>query len=575
MNSQLKWKFILISIGILACVYGLIGVPQFPTSLAQVKQNLADRIKLGLDLKGGSHLVLQVQVDEAIGQHCDQAVDDLKKQLREKNILTPTGEIRREDDTHILVRNVDPNSSNVFQDLINSQFTDWAVTPAAGEMNGYLLTMKPSVVADIHSNTMDQSLETIARRINALGLTEPTIAFTGRGENEILVQLPGEGDPTRAKAVIQAGGQLQLQLLADDQTYPSEVAALAAHGGILPPDTVIVPGKASAGSQSQQVFYILDRVPIVTGQDLVNASEEPSTNYPGQYQVVFHLSTAAAARFGPFTETNIGKRMAIVLDNQVDSAPVINGRIEDSGVIEGNFTQDSAHDLALVLKAGALPASIKYLEERTVGPSLGADSIREGVRASVGSLIAVMIFLVIYYRLSGVNAVVALVLNLVILVAFMAYAGAVLTLPGIAGVILTIGMGVDSNVLVFERIREELRNGKAPASAVALGFDRAFLTIIDTHVTTMVSCAFLFLFGTGPVRGFAVTLVDRFDCQPVYFDLRFTGHFRFASVAHAAPGGTEHLVYPGTLHLHPNHGCLLGARRPGTNTRRTVSKKSG
>jgi len=506
MNSQLKWKFILIFISVLVCLYGLVGVPQFPTSFAQVKQNLANRIKLGLDLKGGSHLVLQVQVDEAVGQHCDQAVDDLKKQLRQKNILTLTGEIRRVDDTHVLVRNVDPNASSGFQDLINNQFTDWAVSPASGEINGYLLTMKPSVVADIHTNTMDQSLETITRRINALGLTEPTIAFTGRGADEILVELPGEGDPSRAKAVIQAGGQLQLQLLADQQTYPSEVAALAAHGGILPPDTVIVPGKA-AGGQSQQEFYILDRVPIITGQDLVSANEEPSTNNPGQYQVAFHLSTAAAARFGPFTEGNVGKRMAIVLDAQVDSAPVINGRIEDSGVIEGNFTQDSAHDLALVLRAGALPASIKYLEERTVGPSLGADSIRAGVHASLGSLIAVMIFLVFYYRLSGFNAIVALVLNLVILIAFMAYAGAVLTLPGIAGVILTIGMGVDSNVLVFERIREELRNGKAPASAVDLGFDRALHTIIDTHVTTMVSCAFLFLFGTGPVRGFAVTLL--------------------------------------------------------------------
>jgi len=509
MNSQLQWKFALIAIAVLACLYGLIGLPQFPTKPAQVKQNLADRIKLGLDLKGGSHLVLQVQTEEAIGQHCDQAVDDLKKQLRAKNMLTPTGEIRRQDDTHILVRNVDPNSTAAFQDLVNSQFTDWVAAPAPGEINGYLLTMKPSVVADIRTNTMDQSLETITRRINALGLTEPTIAFTGRGQDEILVELPGEGDPARAKAVIQAGGQLQLQLLADEQTYPSEAAALAAHGGVLPPDSVIVSGKASAGapSQNQQGFFILERVPIVTGQDLVNASEEPSTNNPGQYEVNFRLSTAAAARFGPFTETNVGKRMAIVLDNQVYEAPVINSRIEDNGVIEGNFTEQSAHDLALVLRAGALPASIKYLEERTVGPSLGADSIREGVRASIGSLIAVMIFLVFYYRLSGVNAVVALVLNLVILVAFMAYAGAVLTLPGIAGVILTIGMGVDSNVLVFERIREELRNGKAPASAVDLGFDRAFLTIIDTHVTTMVSCAFLFLFGTGPVRGFAVTLL--------------------------------------------------------------------
>jgi preprotein translocase subunit SecD len=271
---------------------------------------------------------------------------------------------------------------------------------------------------------------------------------------------------------------------------------------------MIVPGSSESGAPSdQQVYYILDRAPIVTGQDLRGATPEPSTSYPGQYDVKFTLSTASAARFGPFTESNIGHKMAIVLDNKVYTAPVINGRIDDSGVIEGNFNQQSAQDLSLVLRAGALPASIKYLEERTVGPSLGADSIRAGVRASLGSIIVVMIFLVIYYRLSGVNAVVALILNLLILVAFMAYVGAVLTLPGIAGVILTIGMGVDSNVLVFERIREELRAGKAPAAAVEVGFDRAFLTIIDTHVTTIVSAVFLFLFGTGPVRGFAITLV--------------------------------------------------------------------
>jgi preprotein translocase subunit SecD len=222
--------------------------------------------------------------------------------------------------------------------------------------------------------------------------------------------------------------------------------------------------------------------------------------------VNFALSADAARRFGPFTEQNLHRQMAIVLDHCVYSAPTINGRIEDSGVIEGSFSQDSAHELALVLKAGALPASIKYLEERTVGPSLGADSIRHGVTASVLSLLVVMIFMVFYYRLSGVNAVVALILNLLILLAALAAFGAVLTLPGIAGVILTIGMGVDSNVLVFERIREELRNGKSPPSAVDAGFSKAFLTIIDTHVTTVVSAFFLFLFGTGPIRGFAITL---------------------------------------------------------------------
>src|ERR1700691_2987225 len=385
MNSQLRWKFIFIAAVILLCIYGLIGVPTFPTSWSQIKQNLADRIKLGLDLKGGSHLVLQVQVDEAIGQRCDQAVDQITKQVHEKNITV--GEISRVDDTHILVRNVDPNTSGAFRDLVNNQFTDWALSPAAGEANGYVLAMKPSIVADIRRDTMDEALETITRSINALGLTEPTIAFTGRGDNEILVELPGEGDPTRAKSVIQAGGQLSLNRVADDQTYPSEAAALAAKGGVLPPGTEILPGRSdsAAGPTAAPVYYILDRAPAVTGADLRGATPAPDTNNPSQYQVHFELSTAAAARFGPFTEANIGHRMAIVLDHQVYSAPVIQGRIDDNGEITGNFNQDSAHDLALVLRAGALPASIKYLEERTVGPSLGADSIRQGVRASIGS----------------------------------------------------------------------------------------------------------------------------------------------------------------------------------------------
>jgi preprotein translocase subunit SecD len=503
MSSQIKWKFVLILIVILVCVFGVIG---FPKSWTQLKQNFEDNIHLGLDLKGGSHLVLQVQVNEAIGQRCDQAIDDLNKQLHAKGATT--GEISRVDDTHFLVRNVDPATSGTFHDIVTSQFTDWSMAPAAGEANGYLLSLKPSVLEDVQRNTMNQTLETITRRINALGLTEPTVVFTGRGADEILVELPGEGDPTRAKAVIQAGGQLAFQRVADDQPYPSKEAALAAHDGVLPVGTELVPGNAesSTGPANQGVYYLLDRAPIITGADMRSASTSPSTNYPGQYQVDFKLSTAAAARFGPFTETNLNHRMAVVLDHHVHSAPTINGRIDDSGMIEGNFTQDSAQDLALILRAGSLPASIRYIEERTVGPSLGIDSIREGVQASVGSLIVVMIFLVIYYRLSGVNAVVALILNLVILIAFMSYSGAVLTLPGIAGVVLTIGMGVDSNVLVFERIREELRNGKANASAVDVGFDRAFLTIIDTHITTLVSAAFLFLFGTGPVKGFAVTL---------------------------------------------------------------------
>jgi preprotein translocase subunit SecD len=505
MNPNLKWKAIVIIVGILICIYALVAFPSFPTSWSAVVDNFKNRIQLGLDLRGGSHLVLQVQVQEAIGTHCDQTIDALKDQLQKQNINV--GDVRRVDDTHFLVLNVPPSGSGTLSDIVQNQFPDWSLAPAAGQVGGFELTMKPTVVSALQVQTMQQALETIRRRIDAMGLTAPNVAPTGRGQDEILVELPGEGDPTRAKAVIQAGGQLQLQRVVDDNPYPSQAAAEAAHGGVLPAGTELVPGKPDTPDQSGgQVWYLLDRAPIVTGADLKHADPGPNPREPGFYDVVFHLSVAAAARFGPFTQANVNRRMAIVLDHQVQSAPVIENRIDDTGQIEGNFTQQSAQDLAEILNAGALPASIKYIEERTIGPSLGADSIREGVQASIASLIAVMIFLLFYYRLSGINAVVALMLNLLILIAFMAVAQATLTLPGIAGVVLTIGMGVDSNVLVFERIREELRGGKANPSAVDIGFDRAFLTIIDTHITTLVSAAFLFLFGTGPVQGFAVTL---------------------------------------------------------------------
>jgi len=506
----LKYKAGFIVAVVVICVYFVLCLPIFPTSWAQVKSNFSNQIKLGLDLQGGTHLVLQVQVPEAIAQETDQTIDRLTAAMRQRNIHYD--EARRPDDTHIVVRNPDPVSQ--FRDLIHQMFEgDWDLGSAPGEANAYMLTMRPSAVSRIQETTMDQSLETIERRINALGLTEPTIQKRGRAgqDNEILVQLPGESDPERAKNVIQAGGQLELKLVSDPTPYPSEAAALAAHGGVLPAGTQVIPGRsesrnAQGSPDNSTVYYVIDRTAAVTGRDLRSATESRNTEMPGQWQINFVLSSEAGRRFGQFTEVNTGRQMAIVLENKVYSAPVIKQRIEDQGRIDGNFSQESAHDLALVLRAGALPASIKYLEQRTVGASLGADSIRHGVQASVLSLLVVMIFMVVYYRLSGVNAVLALILNLIILLAALAMFGAVLTLPGIAGVILTIGMGVDSNVLVFERIREELRNGKSTSAAVEAGFDKAFLTIIDTHVTTVVSAFFLFIFGTGPIRGFAITL---------------------------------------------------------------------
>jgi len=510
MNPNLQWRALSVVAIILFCIYFLFGYPTFPTSFAQMKDNFSQQIKLGLDLQGGTHLILQVQVQEAVAQETDTTVDRLTTQLRNKNVHYD--EVRRADDTHIVVRNIDPAQYSVLSDIVSTQYNNvWDVAPAAGEANSYTLTLRPGAIAAIQEQTVNQSLETIAQRINALGLTEPTIQLHGSKDNEILVQLPGVGDPSEAKRVIQAGGQLELRLAEDPVTYSSVADYMAQHT-VLPAGSELLPGRAenrtpSGVAQTGEVWYVVARAPVVTGRDLRSAVENRNNRNPGTWQVDFTLSPEAARRFGPFTQQNIGRQMAIVLDHRVNSAPVINGRIDDSGLIEGNFSQQSAHELALVLRAGALPASIKYLEERTVGPSLGADSIRHGVQASILSLVVVMLFMLVYYRLSGGNAVLALILNLVILLTVMALFGAVLTLPGIAGVILTIGMGVDSNVLVFERIREEIRNGKSAAAAVDSGFDNAFRTIIDTHVTTVVSAAFLGVFGTGPIRGFAITLV--------------------------------------------------------------------
>jgi preprotein translocase subunit SecD len=507
MTSNLRWKALFIAAVILLCIYGLVGLPDFPTSLGALKQNFGKQIKLGLDLQGGTHLILQVQVNEAVRLETDQAVDQLAKQLRDNHIIFD--QVTRNTDTQIKVTGLSPDQIGNFRTVVNDFFGVWDLVPAAGEVNSYLLNMRPSTIADIQTRTMAQSQETIRRRIDQLGLTEPVVAPYGRGENEIIVELPGEGDPIRAKDIIKAGGQLEIRLAEDATPYPSQAAALQAHNGILPPNTELVPGKSQgtpADATLGQSWYLLDRLPIVTGRDLRNADSARNPNRPPTFQVNFSLSTDAGRRFGPFTEQNINRPMAIVLDHRVETVANIEARIEDQGMIEGTFTESEANDLALVLRAGALPASIHYEEERTVGPSLGADSIRHGWQASVTSLIVVLIFMVVYYRQAGINAVVALLLNLLILLAALAYFQAVLTLPGIAGVILTIGMGVDSNVLIFERIREELRAGKAAATAVDLGFKRAFVTIIDTHVTTIVSAFFLFLFGTGPVRGFAVSL---------------------------------------------------------------------
>ena len=334
MNSNLRWKVVFVFAVVFLCVYGLFGLPTFPTSLGQLRENFENRIKLGLDLQGGTHLILQVQVNEAVSQQTDQALDHLTTQLRDKNIHYD--ELRKVGDTQILVHNLVPESTGAFRDLVDANFPDWSIAPAAGETSGYLLTAKPSTIAAIQAQTMSQSEDTIRRRTDALGLTEPFVAPYGQGENEIIVELPGEGDPNRAKSVIQAGGQLQLQRVEDTTPYPSNTAALAAHGGVLPPNTEMVPSKETDAT-GQGSVYLLDRAPVITGRDLRSATALPSTDNPGSYEVAFTLSTEAARRFGPFTEQNIGRPMAIVLDHKVESAPVIQSRIDDSGRITGRL----------------------------------------------------------------------------------------------------------------------------------------------------------------------------------------------------------------------------------------------
>ncbi len=507
MQKNLLLKTGIIVAILLIFVYGMLG-PKL-LSGAGLKAALLDRIHLGLDLKGGTHLILQVMVNDAVGAQSDHAVELLKDELQKAKV--PFADIGKVDSQpeKVVIKGVPLDSGSTVRTTVTDRLPDYEV--AAGPENSWILTMKPQVLADLKDRTLEQSIEAIRQRVDSLGVSEPLIQKNGLGDNQILVQLPGVDDPGRVKEIIQSTARLELREALDHgQSYPSEQAALQAHNGILPANSVVMPSKPRRGEQ-EGGFIIVSRVPVVSGTDIRSADpgNKSDTNEP---IVNFYLTAAAGKKFATFTAAHSKdsadpSNLAIVLDNRVITAPSINSQINDSGIIEGGFTEESAKDLAMLLRSGALPASLKYLTERTVGPSLGADSIKAGVKAAIAGMAAVLIFMLIYYRGAGVNADLALILNLVILLGFMGFFGAVLTLPGIAGVILTVGMGVDSNVLIFERIREELRSGKAAAAAVDQGFDRAWTTILDTHVTTIVSALILFFVGTGPVSGFGLTLI--------------------------------------------------------------------
>jgi preprotein translocase subunit SecD len=455
-------------------------------------------INLGLDLQGGIHLVLGVEADKYVASQTERAAEDLKTGLERKGVGVKR--VAREGLSAVVVELANPANWNDAL-TVAAEFATFQVGQRDEKAGRFTLAMVERQIMQLRDDAVRQGLETIRNRVDQFGVAEPTI--TRQGGDRILIQLPGVQDPARAKNLIGRTALLEFKLL-DEQT--SVDAALA---GKLPETSEILYQKVveKETKAERRVPYVLHKRTLLTGAELTRAEVQADPNSPGNWQVAIEFTATGARIFGEITEANVGRRLAVILDGNVQLAPRINERIPGGkAVITGQYTIEEARDTAIVLRAGALPAPVTILEERTVGPSLGRDSIRQGLIAIVGSGVVVFLFMLVYYRLSGLIADVALVLNLVILLACMAAFGATLTLPGIAGIALTIGMAVDTNVLIFERIREEMRLGKTPRAAIDAGFHRALRTIIDTHLTVMVTAAILYNFGTGPVKGFAVTL---------------------------------------------------------------------
>jgi preprotein translocase subunit SecD len=455
----------------------------------------ATKIQLGLDLQGGTHLLMAVKLDEAVKTQLRRRADDLKKELKDNKI---DGDVAVDDSGNLNVKLKSGSDRSAFLDLAQKSFADLTVssnTDSSGPGPAYSLAYKPQELQTIRSNAMDQALETIRNRIDQLGVRETTVAK--EGDNEILVQLPGIQDPERAKELIGKTAVLEFKLVDDTKNVQDAIKDGP------PPGDEIVYGKSETGGREP---YLLESPVLLTGDVVTDARVRPGARLEGPY-VAVELDNRGAGIFDAMTAENVGRRMAIVLDNTVYEAPVIKERIPGGHVqITGRFSMDEAHDLAIVLRSGALPAPVEIEEERTVGPSLGRDSIRQGELSFVIGAGAVLIFMAVYYSGAGLLADFGLSLNILLLICVMAALGATLTLPGIAGIVLTLGMSVDANVLVNERMREELRNGKSPREAVKLGYERAWSAIRDSNISTFAAGLILFQFGTGPVKGFAVTL---------------------------------------------------------------------
>jgi preprotein translocase subunit SecD len=483
--------------GVLTAVAIVILLPSFNIGLPQWWSEWfgATKIQLGLDLQGGTHLLMGVKLDEAVKTQLRRRGDDLKRELKTNKL--DFEDISQAASGAVIVKLKSADERSPFLDLTQKSFPDLNISNVSSPTGGpaYSLTFKPRDLAQIKSNAMDQALETIRNRIDQLGVRETTVAR--EGDTEILVQLPGIQDPERAKELIGKTAVLEFKLVDDSHNVQD-----ATQNGPPPGDEILY-GPVDRGGKTP---YLVEKPVLMQGDVVTDARVRPGGRLEGPY-VSVDLDSRGAQIFDALTGENVGRRLAIVLDGTVYSAPVIKERIPGGHVqITGRFSIDEAHDLAIVLRSGALPAPVEIEEERTVGPSLGRDSIRQGEFSFVIGAAAVLIFMAIYYNGAGLLADFGLSLNILLLICVMAAMQATLTLPGIAGIVLTLGMSVDANVLVNERMREELRAGKSPREAVREGYFRAWSAIRDSNFTTFVAGVILFQFGTGPVKGFAVTL---------------------------------------------------------------------
>ena len=507
MKKKVLWKLILIGVTVvLAVIFFLPNTPAFKYMPEWWKKTMPDKgIVLGLDLQGGLHLVFEVEGDKAVEITAGRYASRLRDLLAKKK-LTAEVDVSGTDIT------ISPSSAEIRQ-VVEDNYT--TLVPA-GTGNKLVYRISDKEARRIKDSAVDQALETIRNRIDQFGVAEPTIVR--QGENEIVVQLPGVKEPKRAIDLIGKTAQLEFKLVDDESKVAAELPQSIAPGeeedllkkfaDKIPPDDEILFEKRVNKETGivRKIPILLKKQAVLTGDLLSDAKVNIDTRFSEPY-VSLSFNEAGAKVFEDITAENVKKRLAIILDNSVYSAPVIQEKIAGGNAqITGHFTMEEARDLSIVLRAGALPAPLKMLQNVTVGPSLGMDSIEAGKMAGLIGTIAVIIFMIFYYRLSGVIADFALLLNIVLLLGAMASLNATLTLPGIAGIILAIGMAVDSNVLMFERMRDELRAGKTPRSAVDSGYDKAFWTIFDSHVTTLITAAVLFQFGTGPIKGFAVTL---------------------------------------------------------------------